>query len=90
MYSSLHSNPAPLQQLTEKLFILWGNLHERKHELLREGVKLPLSTKDPRFQLQSKPFDCCIQEFGEQTGEEMGDANSWTQRFTSMNTTVMD
>jgi protection-of-telomeres protein 1 len=72
------------------MFILWGNLRERKVALLREGIDLPLPTGDVQLQLQSKPFECCIEELGEQVGKDPGNPKSWTRRFTLFNTTIMD
>lgn len=59
---SLKHDPKTLDQLKEKLFILWGNLHELKQELRDRGSDLPLSPGDNR--LQNRPFDCSIEEYG--------------------------
>ncbi|CBX96619.1 hypothetical protein IAQ61_005517 [Plenodomus lingam] len=58
----LKKNPGLLQQLEERLFILWGNLMELKTEMRLKGSDLPLPPGDNR--LQNKPFDCCIEEYG--------------------------
>jgi protection-of-telomeres protein 1 len=78
-------NSEKCNQLEEKLFILWGNLRERKLALRNEGIHLPLSTGDKQLQLQNTPFDCCIEEFG-----EPGDKNGWSRRFVPFDTTIMD
>ncbi|KAL3495762.1 hypothetical protein BJX62DRAFT_222402 [Aspergillus germanicus] len=55
----LRSKPTILDNLREKLFILWGNLHELKTKALEDGAKSPgLSS------LKSVPFNCCIKEYG--------------------------
>ena len=61
---SLSTRPKKLSELQEKLFVLWGNLHERKLALKEEGVDLPLPTVDERLKLSNMPFECCIEEYG--------------------------
>lgn len=78
------------KQLEERLFILWGNLRERKIALLKEGIQLPLPSDDPRLGLQNKPFECCIEEFGEMQGRNWKDPSDYVQRFSLFNTTIMD
>jgi protection-of-telomeres protein 1 len=59
---SLHHNPHVLFGLKEKLFILWGNLQELKEAGRFDG--------EARESLRSKPFECCIEEYGaEQDGK---------------------
>ncbi|KAF2627276.1 hypothetical protein BU25DRAFT_440087 [Macroventuria anomochaeta] len=58
----LKAEPRVLDQLKEKLFIMWGNLAELKGELRARSADLPLLPGDNR--LQNKPFDCCIEEYG--------------------------
>ncbi|KAJ4362473.1 hypothetical protein N0V83_010566 [Neocucurbitaria cava] len=58
----LKNNPEIFKKLTERLFILWGNLYELKTELRDRGSDLPLPPGDNR--LQNKAFDCCIEEYG--------------------------
>ncbi|KAF2995693.1 hypothetical protein E8E13_003304 [Curvularia kusanoi] len=58
----LKAEPKVLDQLKEKLFILWGNLAELKEELRARGTDLPLPPGDNR--LDNKPFDCIIEEYG--------------------------
>jgi protection of telomeres protein 1 len=59
---SLKVNKRLLNQVTERLFILWGNLCEIKTLLRDAGSDLPLPPGDNR--IQNKPFDCCIEEYG--------------------------
>jgi len=49
-----------LSDLKEKLFVLWGELAERKEN----GVI------DPAQPLINKPFECCIQEYGVPDGKD--------------------
>ncbi|KAF2646122.1 hypothetical protein P280DRAFT_512323 [Massarina eburnea CBS 473.64] len=86
----LKRDPVTLKKLEEKLFVLWGNLWERKVALWKEDrIKLPLTLDDPRLQLQNRPFECCIEEFGEPVGVG-GNPTDWIRRFTTFNTTIMD
>ncbi|OMP83227.1 Protection of telomeres protein 1 [Diplodia seriata] len=64
--NSLRKDERTLNQLREKLFILWGNLHELKS---REGDLLDEAVIS---QHSSKAFDCCIKETGAATGPEPG------------------
>lgn len=41
---------------------MWGNLEELKSELRARGKDLPLPPGDNR--LDNKPFDCVIEEYG--------------------------
>jgi len=50
----LTQNSRKLAELRERLFILWGNAEELKNA----GMTLPTPEHS------SKPFDCCIQEYG--------------------------
>lgn len=62
----LRKSPAALDTLREKLFLLWGDLEERK---AREATALkqidgnsasPRKGEAPRM----KPFQCCLKEYG--------------------------
>lgn len=46
------------------MFILWGNLHERKILLKKQGIDLPLPVGDERLKLSNTPFECCVEEYG--------------------------
>jgi protection of telomeres protein 1 len=56
---SLRKDKRALEELREKLFLLWGNLEELK--LVQ--VPLPLGPADSK-KLSNRPFECCIQEYG--------------------------
>ncbi|KAL4944152.1 hypothetical protein BDV06DRAFT_115083 [Aspergillus oleicola] len=95
----LRQNPTHLEQLREKLFLLWGELEERKRAAIEEGKKaldLP----------PSRPFNCCIMEYGiscshSRSSDDAGDHNSlwgckerdcfgWERRFGLLKTTIHD
>ena len=74
--------------MEEKLFILWGNLHERKVALWKEKkVRLPLPSDDPQLKLINLPFECNVEEYGEPVGVH-AEPDHWVQRFSSFNTTI--
>jgi protection-of-telomeres protein 1 len=73
-HTSLHVASKNLNELKEKLFILWGNLQE-----LREAGKLDGAA---RGEISSKPFECCIEEYGvKQDGK-------WERMFKIHKTTI--
>ena len=55
--SDLHQDPQQVARLREKLFVLWGDLQERK-EAVAEGETIT-SVKP-----LAKPFECLIKEYG--------------------------
>ncbi|KAL2373083.1 telomere-binding alpha subunit central domain-containing protein [Blastomyces gilchristii SLH14081] len=75
---NLRKNPAVLFDLREKLFILWGDLEERKRASMAAAQSSNSSSDnnagsnddpnpDPNNQIitaSTKPFVCCIKEFG--------------------------
>ncbi|KAJ4356652.1 uncharacterized protein N0V89_004688 [Didymosphaeria variabile] len=60
----LSAHPAKLFELEQKLFLLWGNLHERKIALKKQGINLPLPVGDETLALSNMPFECCVEEYG--------------------------
>ncbi|KAF1971002.1 hypothetical protein BU23DRAFT_600549 [Bimuria novae-zelandiae CBS 107.79] len=60
----LSARPKTLYELEHKLSVLWGNLHERKAALKKEGINLPLPVGDNKLALSNKPFECCVEEYG--------------------------
>ncbi|KLJ11655.1 hypothetical protein EMPG_13162 [Blastomyces silverae] len=74
---NLRKNPAALFDLREKLFILWGDLEERKRASMvaahssgnnnNDAGSNDDPNSDPNKQIiaaSTKPFICCIKEFG--------------------------
>ncbi|KAL2862755.1 telomere-binding alpha subunit central domain protein [Aspergillus lucknowensis] len=92
---NLHENPTALGQLSEKLFILWGNLEECKKNIEADGKPLGLS---------STPFNCCIKEYGITCSHRRGSSHlhdenglpscaeeecfGWERRFGLFKTTI--
>ncbi|KAL3467857.1 hypothetical protein BJX64DRAFT_124142 [Aspergillus heterothallicus] len=90
--TDLRKNGEKLKYIKDKLFTLWGNLQELKTQSMEEAKTIPdLSA------LTSRPFNCCIQEYGiacshrRELGHSNNDSNSqvctdgncfgWERRF---------
>ena len=67
---NLRANPQALAALKEKLFLLWGDLEERKRAQVAEGrtaMKQIEANEQDRGHGEvrgSKPFECCLKEYG--------------------------
>ena len=57
---SLRRKKRALEELREKLFILWGDLEERKRKAIAEGEL----NSQPVDSISSIPFVCCVKEYG--------------------------
>lgn len=106
--SDLRSDPKNLETLRQRLFLLWGDLEEKKSleeenkrqaALTNRGVnRPPLHSSDdegrmPRkqgpgsSQIRSRPFSCCIHQYGVQVPEEdplkadAGEGMRWQRMF---------
>lgn len=90
---SLRTTPHALPTLREKLFLLWGDLEERK----TAGQEIQ-NVKTPRF-------ECCLQEYGirsvatpkaglsegegGQKEQEIGGEGKWERRWRMFGTTIV-
>ncbi|EHA24856.1 hypothetical protein ASPNIDRAFT_182791, partial [Aspergillus niger ATCC 1015] len=95
----LRQNQTDLKELREKLFILWGDLEERKRAALHDG-------KQDLGPVSCRPFNCCIQEYGvlcrhrsdtentntnnedDENGCSHDDCFGWERRFSMFLTTI--
>ncbi|KAL9003250.1 MAG: hypothetical protein Q9188_003865 [Gyalolechia gomerana] len=98
---NLHRKPQALAALRERLFLLWGDLEERK----RDG-----SSAGEGGKTRSMPFECCIKEYGVRSrkgwreravkDDERSDAEKeedadeehnwgWERRFAMFGTTIL-
>lgn len=59
-----------MEALKHKLFILWGDLQEKKAELEATGKAYDA---DNEHQISNRPFICCIQEYGGRKNTENSD-----------------
>ncbi|OJD17595.1 hypothetical protein AJ78_02346 [Emergomyces pasteurianus Ep9510] len=99
---NLRKNPAVLSDLREKLFILWGDLEERKRATENNNSNnVPNPVPDTKKQIaaaSTKPFICCIKEFGvkssclpdEETSADDDECRfGWKRRFCMFGTTIV-
>ncbi|KAL8933559.1 MAG: hypothetical protein Q9211_005715 [Gyalolechia sp. 1 TL-2023] len=97
---NLHREPQALAALREKLFLLWGDLEERKSAGAGAGAE---------GKTRSLPFECCIKEYGvrsrtcrrERAAEDDGRSDAekadageddnwgWERRFAMFGTTIL-
>ncbi|MCJ1396848.1 hypothetical protein MMC11_000038 [Xylographa trunciseda] len=90
---NLRNSPTALSQLREKLFILWGDLEERKirtralqvkhaNQGMRnteaDDVKKGVTQSPPH----TLPFQCCVKEYGVQV------KGAWERRFRMFGATI--
>lgn len=100
--TDLREDTALLNQLREKLYILWGDLEERKRSEERgEGPaakrpKLDPSTtaasdsgKDKDAQPSNLPFNCCLEEYGcLREGGNPDEIGDWEKQFMMFGVTI--
>ncbi len=63
---SLRESPKALATLREKLFLLWGDLEERKSRASTTLKQIDGNAESPQKgeAPKSKPFHCCLKEYG--------------------------
>ncbi|GES60098.1 telomere-binding alpha subunit central domain protein [Aspergillus terreus] len=95
----LRSNNGVLKDLREKLFILWGDLEEKKTQAAEKCEQDHQRKIGP---VSSLAFDCCIQEYGVVCGHRASvndfdedeaectqdDCFGWEQRYAMFQTTI--
>ncbi|GBF64456.1 protection of telomeres protein [Trichophyton mentagrophytes] len=81
---NLRDNQDALSNLREKLFVLWGDLEERKSADIDAFYSGKADT------VSTKPFTCCIKEYGVMTGNKETDPISlgWERRFQMFQTAI--
>ncbi|KAJ5803228.1 uncharacterized protein N7503_005678 [Penicillium pulvis] len=99
--TDLRQNPSNLNELREKLFLLWGNLEEKKREGAVNMVQGQAWT--PPAGISGVPMQCCIKEYGvtcvhsrdpdamQVDGEPCGVQEGcfgWERRFSLYGTTI--
>ncbi|CAI7668425.1 unnamed protein product [Penicillium pancosmium] len=98
----LRNNSDRLHELREKLFVLWGDLEERKQESAASAI----GDDEPwqPVKCSSVPFKCCIKEYGVKCSHKDPDAMAvdgededmcsqpgcfgWERRFAMFGTTI--
>lgn len=83
---NLRDNPRNLAQLKEKMFVLWGNLEEKKAEIGNTGMWL----RKEKVSVSSKPFECLIKEYGVNARSADGQTldDDWERMFTIFGTNI--
>lgn len=93
--SDLRQDSGLLTQLREKLYILWGDLEERKRkevedERVAKRLKLAAGAEKQAKQEQEQqqeepsnlPFNCCLQEYGVlQDGGSAEELADWERQY---------
>ncbi|KAL9606949.1 MAG: hypothetical protein Q9167_008083, partial [Letrouitia subvulpina] len=102
--TNLRRKPQALAELREKLFLLWGDLEERKAAGgdgggEGEGAKEQAVTDKESSQWQGKglarerpkgrPFECCLKEYGVKDREAEKESWGWARRFRMFGTTIV-
>lgn len=83
--ADLHANASLLNQLREKLYILWGDLEEMKKAEGEEAAKRQ-KLEEP----SNRPFDCCLQEYGTlRNGGNPAEIKDWERRFMMHGVTIL-
>jgi protection-of-telomeres protein 1 len=91
--TDLREDAALLNQLREKLYILWGDLEEQKmSELVGERVakRAKLDGETGSDQKPSNlPFNCCLQEYGAlREGGRADEITDWERQFMMFGVTI--
>ncbi|KAL2357571.1 hypothetical protein BJ546DRAFT_836434 [Cryomyces antarcticus] len=95
--TDLRKDPKTLANLREKLFIVWGDLEERKTAAAAQPPRDTSRDDDepPEIAASSVAFDCCIKEYGVKLGEENVKTDSkdlnggWMRMHRMYGTTIM-
>ncbi|KAL8805206.1 MAG: hypothetical protein Q9182_002081 [Xanthomendoza sp. 2 TL-2023] len=101
---NLRRRPQQLAALREKLFLLWGDLEERKAARFGEGSDAEEEEKRTEERKKEKangiPFECCIKQYAIRNGDESDDEESsdtkdpelmggWDRMFRMFGTTIL-
>lgn len=91
--TDLREDAALLNQLREKLYILWGDLEEQKrseHEAERKAKRAKLDGESENDQQPSNlPFNCCLQEYGVlRDGGRAEEITDWERQFMMLGVTI--
>jgi len=84
--SNLRTDPALLNKLREKLYILWGDLEEKKQQAEEDQTAKRQMLVEP----SNKPFDCCIQEYGVlRNGCDPATVDDWKRQYMLHGVTIL-
>lgn len=91
--TDLREDATLLNQLREKLYILWGDLEEQKRkedagERQAKRAKLDGETEQDK-QPSNLPFSCCLQEYGVlREGGRADEVTDWERQFMISGVTI--
>lgn len=91
--TDLREDPTLLNQLREKLYILWGDLEEQKRQedagdRQAKRAKLDGETEETK-QPSNLPFSCCLQEYGAlREGGRADEVTDWERQFMISGVTI--
>lgn len=91
--TDLREDATLLNQLREKLYILWGDLEEQKRqqdagERQAKRAKLDSETEETK-QPSNLPFSCCLQEYGAlREGGRAEEVADWERQFMISGVTI--
>lgn len=82
----LRKDRVALHKLKEKLFVLWGDLEEKKTEYIMTGEEL----QKERVAVSSTPFECMIKEFGvsARDADDVKVTGEWERMFALFKTNI--
>ena len=91
--TDLRENATLLNQLREKLYILWGDLEEQKRQEdagERKAKRAKLDGEDEETKQPSNlPFSCCLQEYGAlREGGRADEVTDWERQFMISGVTI--
>ena len=91
--TDLREDATLLNQLREKLYILWGDLEEQKRQEdtgERKAKRKKLDSEDEETQKPSNlPFSCCLQEYGAlREGGRADEVTDWERQFMISGVTI--
>ncbi|KAL8677568.1 MAG: hypothetical protein Q9224_007183 [Gallowayella concinna] len=94
----LRRRPKRLAALREKLFLLWGDLEERKVAGVVEGLEAERE-ENMKGKTKGIPFQCCIKQYAIRKAEESEDESGemkdpehiggWERMFQMFGTTIL-
>ena len=79
---NLRKNPKTLARLREKLFVLWGDLQERKEDMKNGDHEMEIGGK---VKASARPFECFIKEYGIRSIAKEGE---WDRMFRMCYTSI--
>lgn len=80
--TNLREDKESLAKLKEKLFLLWGDLQERKEE---EEEAKEEGDVERRLEPSGRPFECLVKEYGVQACQD----GAWERVFAMFGTTIV-